>query len=196
MFVVSQNSTAERSNMYNVNNDPRCLKSCNIVKRTLIEMLTVEQMPLDTISVSDIADRSGISRATFYRHFDTPKDVLIWASNDAVSHAVDSTPLYTANYKLFAYNFYEYWVHNSQFLEILVQAQIPEVFLVSLERYMAEIAPILFKESKLDKARQGYLEEVWAAVNWAILKRWVLCGEKESASELADIALHNLPEPA
>lgn len=36
----------------------------------------MEQMPFEKISISDIAKKAGVGRATFYRHFKTKEDVV------------------------------------------------------------------------------------------------------------------------
>ena len=181
--------------MYHISNDPRCVKSCVLIRDTLLDILHENGNDLESISVSDVTDRATVSRSTFYRHFDTLQDVLIWTSNQEVETAVDSTPLFNDNYRLFCENFFAYWVAHCGFLETLVAVGHAEYFLVSLEKFLSKIAKDLFTKSRLNKERQGYLVSVWAAIVWSILKHWVLEGKRESSSELADIAYHNLPQP-
>lgn len=50
-----------------------------LTKRLLCETLLrlLDKKPLDKISVSELCRESGINRATFYRHYDTTRDVLL-----------------------------------------------------------------------------------------------------------------------
>ena len=50
-----------------------------LTKRLLAEGLLrlMEQKPLDKISVTELCRESGINRATFYRHYSIPRDVLL-----------------------------------------------------------------------------------------------------------------------
>ena len=45
-----------------------------VTKRMLKEWLL---RPLDNIHVNELCRESGINRATFYRHYETPQDVLV-----------------------------------------------------------------------------------------------------------------------
>ena len=62
--------------MYHIKPDKRSLSSAGQIARGLQECL--KTTPLKAITVSDIHRITGISRATFYRLFDTPEDVLIY----------------------------------------------------------------------------------------------------------------------
>ncbi len=50
-----------------------------LTKRLLQEGLlrVMERKPLDKINVSELCEESGINRATFYRHYNVPRDVLM-----------------------------------------------------------------------------------------------------------------------
>lgn len=60
--------------MYHIKSDRRSQRSAETIVRGLEECLKAK--PLSSITVSDIHHATGISRATFYRLFDTPEDVL------------------------------------------------------------------------------------------------------------------------
>jgi len=62
--------------MYHIKSDRRSQASALEIVRGLQECL--KTTPLKAITVSDIHRVTGISRATFYRLFDTPEDVLIY----------------------------------------------------------------------------------------------------------------------
>lgn len=60
--------------MYHIKSDKRSQSSAAEIVRGMRECLRTT--PLTSITVSDIHRVTGISRATFYRLFDTPEDVL------------------------------------------------------------------------------------------------------------------------
>jgi len=62
--------------MYHIKPDRRSQASAAEIVRGLQECL--KTTPLKAITVSDVHRVTGISRATFYRLFDTPEDVLIY----------------------------------------------------------------------------------------------------------------------
>lgn len=57
-----------------------------ITKRMLKEGLLrlLEHKPLDKVRVNELCEESGINRATFYRHYQTPQDVLVELEMDMV----------------------------------------------------------------------------------------------------------------
>lgn len=62
--------------MYHIKPDKRSQSSASEIVRGLQECL--KTTPLKAITVSDLHRVTGISRATFYRLFDTPEDVLLY----------------------------------------------------------------------------------------------------------------------
>ena len=48
----------------------------------------VSEHPADSISAADIAERTGITRQTFYYHFDSPLDVYFWAVRNRIEHTI------------------------------------------------------------------------------------------------------------
>lgn len=74
--------------MYHIKTDKRSQTSASQIVQGLQECL--KTTPLKAVTVSDIHRVTGISRATFYRLFDTPEDVLIYQLDQITESAVDS----------------------------------------------------------------------------------------------------------
>lgn len=65
--------------MYHIPNDARAQKSAKLICEGLGRCL--EKKPLSEIRINDIHDECFVSRATFYRLFDTITDVLVYECN-------------------------------------------------------------------------------------------------------------------
>lgn len=74
--------------MYHIKSDRRSQSSAEEIVRGMQECL--KTTPLKSITVSDIHRITGISRATFYRLFDTPEDVLIYQLEKMTEKALSS----------------------------------------------------------------------------------------------------------
>ena len=63
-------------------------------KRMLGNMLTemMAEMPFDKISVSELTKRCGVNRQTFYYHFDTLADLLVWNLNETGGQLLSLAP--------------------------------------------------------------------------------------------------------
>ena len=73
--------------MYHIKSDRRSQSSAQEIVRGLQECL--KTTPLKAITVSDIHRVTGISRATFYRLFDTPEDVLLYQLDQSTEETGD-----------------------------------------------------------------------------------------------------------
>lgn len=72
--------------MYHIKEDRRSQASAAEIVRGLQECLKSE--PLRAITISDIHRATGISRATFYRLFDNPEDVLLYQLDQMTESAM------------------------------------------------------------------------------------------------------------
>ncbi|MBR5259385.1 MAG: helix-turn-helix transcriptional regulator [Eggerthellaceae bacterium] len=51
--------------------------------QTKLRIIRTIDRPIDTVSVSEICERAGISRATFYKHFKSKYDISAWYSRQS-----------------------------------------------------------------------------------------------------------------
>ncbi|MCI1964054.1 MAG: TetR/AcrR family transcriptional regulator [Ancrocorticia sp.] len=54
--------------------DPRYLRVCDALSRAILELAA--HKPAEAISVSELTNKAGIARATFYKHADSPAQFL------------------------------------------------------------------------------------------------------------------------
>lgn len=78
--------------MYHIKSDKRSRSSALRFVRGLQECL--QTMPLASITVSDLHRVTSLSRATFYRLFDTPEDILVYQMDQMTA---DAARVYAAN---------------------------------------------------------------------------------------------------
>jgi AcrR family transcriptional regulator len=55
--------------------DPRITRTSHALARAIVELAA--QRPVSQITVADLADRAGVSRATFYNRYSSPLELLI-----------------------------------------------------------------------------------------------------------------------
>ena len=72
----------------------------SIIANTLIELMRTHD--IDKITVTDLAEKCGVSRQTFYYHFQDITDVLEWiikdVVHDVVKKSVDTSSVYDSIY--------------------------------------------------------------------------------------------------
>lgn len=77
--------------MYHIKNDKRSQASAQEIVRGFIACLRTTA--LSAITVTDVHRATGISRATFYRLFDTPEDVLRYLFDQMLAESLPKTPI-------------------------------------------------------------------------------------------------------
>ncbi len=77
--------------MYHIKMDRRSQASAAQIVRGLQECL--KTTPLKSVTISDLHRTTGISRATIYRLFDTPEDVLIYQLDQTTEKAAEAYKL-------------------------------------------------------------------------------------------------------
>ena len=75
---MRQSSTEPERNV-----DSRSLYTKNLIKSSLIELLKTHSFT--SVSVTALAEKAGIGRNTFYRHFSNTFEVLVASIDDALS---------------------------------------------------------------------------------------------------------------
>jgi AcrR family transcriptional regulator len=55
--------------------DPRILRTTHACEQAIVELAS--ERPVSQITVAELADRAGVTRATFYNRYGSPLDVLI-----------------------------------------------------------------------------------------------------------------------
>ena len=181
--------------MYHINNNKRCINSCTLIYKALIKLIRGGQNNIENITILDLSRASTISRATFYRHFDTIIDVLVWESDREMEIAFEKL-VPVKDTKQFIGILFEHWHKNSLLLDVLVAIGRAEIILNSLEKVIEKYSYLILEGTRLDYNRRQYIMSIWSVILWAVLRKWISDGKKTSVEELTNIALHNMPLPS
>ena len=166
-----------------------------ITKRMLKNGLLVllKQKSLDKISVTELCRESGINRATFYRHYEIPKDVLIELEKDLFHELTDlhrnSPPKKGIRLSLEAVC--DFLDRHADLLRIIIENNSDTDFILLLND--------LYQESWAEIADRKLLQDVdpedikilttyCAGGSYSILRQWLLGNIKKSPKEIATIA--------
>lgn len=171
--------------MYRIKKDKRILQSASKIIDGLI--ICLNNKKFDQISVSEISLASGVSRATFYRLFDTPTDVIFYACDSIFQ--VDSS-LVTESIKEskeeFLLTTLNFLFLNSREIELLFKSGKSYILQKKIINYLDTVSPNLFTEG-LSKAEVDYVRGATIALLAGLLAVWIEHGKQEPASMLIDI---------
>ena len=170
--------------MYRIKNDKRTKRSVERITQSLTECL--DRKPLAEIGVTEIAQAASVSRATFYRIFDSPLDVL-----DCLCETIAQELEESIN-KIIADKEADHTLHSIRFL-IYHADSLKAIFrsgrMDLLEKAIRQRAELFLAPTQmtLSETEIDYIKYSIAAILMAILYVWYQHGCKETASELAKI---------
>lgn len=171
--------------MYRIKDDKRIRQSADLICKGLTECL--KSSPMSEVNVSAIAQASGVSRATFYRIFDTPADVLTLIcdtmANDAIRSMEEAVP--KGKYAILKFMI-EFMMEHSDTLECLLKCGRPDMLHKSFSR-LFDVALPSHVFANLSPIETIYVKESIASFMCSVLFIWTKKGKRESADELISL---------
>ena len=170
--------------MYHIKPDRRSQASAEEIVRGLLECLKTS--PLKNITVSDLHRVTGVSRATFYRLFDTPEDVLIYQLDKITE---DAAYVYENGAGQSASGLMEQTIslglQNHEFLQALIQNGRYDLLYLYTEKSLHKLDSVkpIFAEDT-DPLEREYIIANLSMSMVASQVTWARNGHKESAKDM------------
>lgn len=157
----------------------------------LLELLA--EKPYAEISVSEITDRADVGRATYYRHFASKDDVLLYKFQtifDNVPH--QNKPFHEHTLEDVTTFFEEYFGNlaaNKDVLEQVYSANLDYLLFIYMYRFTVTA-------SAGGTLLTRYRVALHSASTFAIVDQWITSGFEQSPEELTDMIVNQLfPRP-
>jgi len=167
--------------MYYPKKDKRTAKSMAKVADSLLCCMRTKRF--EKVNVSEIAKGAGISRATFYRLFDTPNDVLLWIC-DGIAGGLKGAfeaerPSGFEQLSLFVF---DYMLSHGDEIAAVFDCGRQYLLQQALEAHSAIIVPR--EELPLDEKEYIYIRQITIAILVSMLNAWNETGRRETARGL------------
>lgn len=163
--------------MYRVSKDKRVTESAQRIVTGLRKCLN--QKSFNEISVSDISREAAVSRATFYRLFDTPTDILEYSCDNFAESIVNEYKNSNFDSHTDAFRFIlEHWMAHSDIIEAIAKSGRIGLLMHAMENHMREITPE--NPGIFTPEEQDYVKAALFAQMGAMLMVWARHGKKES----------------
>lgn len=147
----------------------------------------------DKITVTDIAEKAGVGRATFYRYFKRKEDIIeFYFSHNTKEFMFEQRyyPRCKADYIMVAREVFLKFQKNMNCFKLIRRARLEYLYLDFLNKKMTE----MFKKEYPDKnAYQPYL---FAGMIFNVSVAWLDDGCKGSADEIAEFFVGSINIPA
>ncbi len=172
-----------RQNPSNMNSK----RSISLLTQSLLELM--KSRSYKSITVSELSKHAGVVRNTFYAHFTTLEDVLVYHLFDLFAQKIQlgKTEHFHEEINLVKLYFELCW-ENQAFLSHLAQSD--GLYLLNKmegQFGLLEIEGLIYENCEIDGITQVYANTVYANVLSAIVKKWIDRGMKETPEELSAI---------
>lgn len=172
--------------MYHIKDDLREQKTAELLAETVRRLLTDQNKSLGTIA--ELCRESGVSRSTFYRHFDTYDDVLRYIADRRIREMLGAylEHLRTAADPVSPARWYTMWIlDNYRELVDLLRNGKSQLLIDAHVNALSDHAPALFPD--MNPKSEEFLFFAYTRSYTAIgaLQAWLKTGRKASAEELA-----------
>lgn len=164
----------------------------------------MEEQPFDTITVTDIAKRADYTRQTFYQHFETKEDVVVYYLADRFDRYFEQLKKVKFNDRDTLLNavctvaMKVYWDTSNDYANLIVTNNLTNVlvqFLAAAWREFFEYYHDFFPLTQYNDVERQYMFEYIAGGPLAIIYSWRKSG-KEISSEEFEHLLYRLIRPA
>ena len=174
--------------MYHIKEDVRAEKSANLLYDGLVRCLA--KKGFDKVGISDICTASGVSRAAFYRNFDSAIDLLYWKCDrlfrEVLTDFVTQQPNLNQADSLI-HHVFSFWMSHADVLEMLLGKGRVDIIYNSFLNNAGIVMDYLEKKLDIPPLNSRYFIATRAGVFVGVFQAWIHGGKKESAETLSDL---------
>jgi len=167
----------------------RILLTRRLIHEALVALLRKKK--IDDISITELCQTAGVNRATFYRHYAVPRDVLMEMGQAAIEEFARQCPLPRSleEMRSFFQNVCSQINRHAELVKVLILSHSDQELLLMLER-MFEAA---IREMRKNLALPFHFREddilliasYSAGGTYAMLRKWILGEIKKTPEEIA-----------
>lgn len=169
--------------MYHISNDKRSKKSAELIWQGMQECL--REKSFDKLRITDIYQKSYVSRATFYRLFDSLQDVIIYECDLIYMQLAEGieNARFSSREEFFIY-LVRRWLKEEVLLKTLVENNMINVIYDTHMKNADLMKKIFFADITISDTEVDYLISILANIIPAALNAWFLHGKTETPQEL------------
>jgi len=183
--------------LYHIKNDKRTAVTTNLIQDALSTLILEGQWGCFTLT--KLAERAQVGRATFYRSFDAIEDVLQLqvdqAMVDLFTFIMEKIKRLPSFFETDIYNlFFQYWNRHDRLLTLLLISDQQAMFKNQLMRLYRENLTFVQRILQIQESHWAYFVILRCSVLSDGLFEWIKNGKKESPEEISRILLLSFSE--
>ena len=154
-------------------------------------LLLMEQKPYEDISITEIANKAGVSRMSYYRLYSSKDDILEQRCHELFEECLDRMKKEgKIDHYRFATGIFEACGEHHELLESLLHARLHDLVQKNLLRYCTYLAEFYFEMDINDKWTDYWIYTVSGKISM-LISRWIEKGMPESPEEMAYFLVNN-----
>ena len=162
----------------NQSNDLRARRTRKWLQDALIGLMKEKSFP--DIQITELTTRAQVSRPAFYLHFRSKEDLLL-SHVDAIFdefHTEVSREIARGNIdrKRFSIMLFQYWERYAETLQLVIQAENPDILLERLKAYVGVMTEEVAAQSRkpaIDPRLQELIVGYVAGGAYMLLTQWI-----------------------
>jgi len=160
--------------------------SKELISESLLDMLAVK--PLNSISISEIAENAKVDRRTFYRHFKSKNDVISYCIHRVSKQYEEIILRYNINdIHSFAKAIFETLIIMKEILQLLNKQNLLDLILTDFENIYQKYQYQYTAQEILKMDNMDYIMTYWRGGFTNIVKKWIIDDCKYSPNKMGKI---------
>ena len=160
-----------------------------LLKESMLRLL--QERPLEKISITELCRNAGINRATFYRHYEIPRDVLNEIGKDIFYEMRKELemPKFQSDIKAFIEKLCLFMENNMDIMRTIIKSSTETDFITFVNSIYKEIWIEIRKLRILSNLKDVEIELLIlysAGGSYFMLRQWLLGSIRMSSKEVAD----------
>ncbi|MBS5451254.1 MAG: TetR/AcrR family transcriptional regulator [Coriobacteriia bacterium] len=175
--------------MYHISKDKRARRSAWLIWEGLERCL--ETTELKNIRITDINEASYVSRATFYRLFDSVEDVLVYRCDQIFDEVGEGLARrrFASNREVFLF-FARTWTEQKTLLKALVDNNLIGIIYDAHQRRGDLVRWLYVGGEDLSERDYDYLVAILTSIMPAVMSAWCARGQSDNPEEIYEAVAH------
>lgn len=177
--------------MYHISNDKRKQKSAELIWKGMEQCL--QEKNFDKLRINDIYQKSYVSRATFYRLFDSLEDVLVYECDQIyieLKNVIQNEEIKSK--RSFFLLLIKKWMEQDILLKALVENNLTSIIYDTHMKNRELMKKIFLEDVSISDYQADYLVSILANIIPAAMNTWYLHGKNETPLEIYNYVCQSL----
>lgn len=155
-----------------------------LLTETLLEMM--ETQAFESITIKALTERAGISRLTYYRHFQSKEDVILAHISLVFERYFNEIRKHkTLTLKTALVLCFSYWRNDERLAKLLVKHQLTGLLYQSFSKYLEVVLSLAILPYEISHFQKKFIEGGLVTV----MIDWMSYSNDKSETEVADLII-------